>query len=103
MKWLDAKRDRTPIENKMGSGPAADKSEPSTSERAPAVSGSPGIKEPDATPAAARLAAESGVDLALIKGTGSGGRITVTDIEAAIEATKNNQGSGSSEPEIEES
>lgn len=103
MKWLDAKRDRSPIENKMGSGPAADKSEPSSSERAPAVSGSPGIKEPDATPAAARLANESGVDLGLIKGTGAGGRITVTDVEASVEATKNNQGSGSSEPEIEES
>lgn len=103
MKWLDAKRDRSVIDNKMIGGPSADKSDPSSPPKVPTGSGSPTEKEPDATPAAARLANESGVDLALIKGTGAGGRITVTDVEASIEATKNNQGSGSSEPEIEES
>lgn len=98
MKWLDAKRDRTPIENKMGSGPAADKSEPSTSERAPAVSGlkSSAEKEPDATPSAARLASESGIDLASIKGTGAGGRITTEDVRLAIDAKQNRNNSSTS-------
>ncbi|MGW5075748.1 dihydrolipoamide acetyltransferase family protein [Rhodococcus sp. NPDC004095] len=38
---------------------------------------------PDAKPSARRLARELGVDLATVPGTGSGGAITVTDVEAA--------------------
>jgi pyruvate dehydrogenase E2 component (dihydrolipoamide acetyltransferase) len=39
-----------------------------------------------ASPLARRLAAESGVELAEVEGTGPGGRITKRDIEAALEA-----------------
>ena len=42
--------------------------------------------EAGATDAAVGLAEESGVDLTGIEGTGSGGRITKDDVEAAIEA-----------------
>jgi pyruvate/2-oxoglutarate dehydrogenase complex dihydrolipoamide acyltransferase (E2) component len=98
MKFLDAKRSRRPIENKMGPGPSADKTNPSTSEKAPAGSAHPtgsettGDRVPEreikATPAAARLAEDNGVDLAIIQGTGADGYITVTDVRNAIERTR---------------
>ena len=37
----------------------------------------------DATPAAERTAEELGVDLSQVRGTGSGGRITVNDVRSA--------------------
>ncbi len=37
----------------------------------------------EATPAAERRAEELGVDLSMVKGTGSGGRITVKDVQSA--------------------
>lgn len=40
----------------------------------------------DATNAAAQLAAEHGIDLASVQGSGTGGRITKGDIEALIGA-----------------
>ena len=40
-------------------------------------------EEPEVTETAERKAGELGVDLADVKGTGSGGRILVTDVEAA--------------------
>jgi pyruvate dehydrogenase E2 component (dihydrolipoamide acetyltransferase) len=46
---------------------------------------SSGIK---ASPAARRLAAEKGVDLASLKGTGPGGRIVEADVLAAAQARK---------------
>ena len=41
--------------------------------------------EVKATPAATRKAKELGTDLSTVKGTGSGGRITVQDVESAAE------------------
>jgi 2-oxoisovalerate dehydrogenase E2 component (dihydrolipoyl transacylase) len=41
--------------------------------------------EVDATPAAERRAEELGVDLSQVRGTGSGGRITVKDVQSAAE------------------
>ncbi len=46
----------------------------------PPVAGTPPSGEVKASPAAKRLAKEKGIDLALIKGTGPGGRITETDV-----------------------
>lgn len=43
---------------------------------------------PEVTEAAERRAKELGVDLSDIKGTGSGGRILVKDVEAAADANK---------------
>jgi pyruvate/2-oxoglutarate dehydrogenase complex dihydrolipoamide acyltransferase (E2) component len=42
-----------------------------------------GAEEPKATDAARRKAAELGVDLAQIEGTGAGGRVLVTDVKKA--------------------
>ena len=42
--------------------------------------------EPEVTEAAKRRAKELGVDLSSVKGTGSGGRILVKDVEGAAEA-----------------
>lgn len=39
----------------------------------------------ETTGAAAQLAAELGVDLSTIEGTGKDGRITVTDVKAAVD------------------
>jgi pyruvate dehydrogenase E2 component (dihydrolipoamide acetyltransferase) len=56
-------------------------------EPGPAVPAEPpaGARVP-VTPAARRLAAELGVDLALVQGTGPGGRIQLEDIRTAAEA-----------------
>jgi pyruvate/2-oxoglutarate dehydrogenase complex dihydrolipoamide acyltransferase (E2) component len=45
-------------------------------------------REVKATPAATRKAKELGADLSTIEGTGSGGRITVQDVERAVEQQK---------------
>lgn len=89
MKFLDAKRNRAAISDKMDRAPVSDKSNPSSSEKAPAGSGHPAKdREPNATQAAIRLANDSGIDLANIQGTGIEGRITVGDVQAAIDASK---------------
>ena len=41
--------------------------------------------EVKATPAATRKAKELGVDLSMVEGTGSAGRITVQDVESSAE------------------
>jgi pyruvate/2-oxoglutarate dehydrogenase complex dihydrolipoamide acyltransferase (E2) component len=43
-------------------------------------------EEPEVTEAAKRRAKDFGVDLASVKGTGSGGRILAKDVEAAADA-----------------
>ena len=53
---------------------------PTTTARAP-ISGATG--RPKAAPAVRKLALERGVDLATVTGTGPGGRILATDVEAA--------------------
>ena len=54
----------------------------SSEDAAPAAGGVSGGE--NATPRARRLARELGVDLATVKGTGSGGRITDEDVERAL-------------------
>jgi pyruvate/2-oxoglutarate dehydrogenase complex dihydrolipoamide acyltransferase (E2) component len=47
--------------------------------------------EVKATPAATRKAKELGADLSMVEGTGSGGRITVQDVESAAEEQEEEQ------------
>ncbi len=59
-------------------------STPSPAASAPTRAAAPGI--PQVVPAARRLAQERGIDLAQVRGTGSGGRILLEDVQRAIEA-----------------
>ncbi|CAG9461276.1 unnamed protein product [Pedinophyceae sp. YPF-701] len=62
--------------------PAAPKSSAAPKQAAAPAASAPGDKIM-ASPAAKRVAAERGVDLSTISGTGPGGRIVVADVEAA--------------------
>jgi len=53
---------------------------------APTVVAAPGADRIVASPLAKKLAAQHGVDLAQVKGTGPGGRITEKDVTAAVDA-----------------
>ena len=63
--------------------PAASEATPATPAAAPAVGGEDRIRS---SPAAKKLAKDLGVDLATVKGTGPGGRITREDVEQAATA-----------------
>ena len=63
--------------------PSAAPSEPETPASAPAADSS----DVKATPVAKKLAAESGVDLSGVKGTGPSGRVTKADVMAASTAS----------------
>lgn len=81
MRYLEAKRLREQLKNKMVT-PTEDKMDhgPSLAEmKAPEV---------DATDAARRLAEAHGIALSTVSGTGAGGRITVDDVKAIIEAAQ---------------
>lgn len=81
MKFLEAKRrDSERMENKALGGPSANKAAGSgTSTGTSAPSG------PSVSPQARQLATELGVDLASVKGTGSGGMVTAGDVRKAHE------------------
>ena len=53
---------------------------------AASASGAPGNAAPAATPVVRAVARKLGVDLATVKGTGTGGRITPKDVRAAAPA-----------------
>jgi len=72
-------------EKKKASPPKAEKKEPEAEERPP------GAEKPEearvkASPVARRIAAEFGVDLSNVKGTGPEGRVTETDVRAAAKS-----------------
>jgi pyruvate dehydrogenase E2 component (dihydrolipoamide acetyltransferase) len=64
---------------------ATKKEEPAAAQRATEPQGGERVK---ASPLARRLAADSGVDLGNLRGTGPGGRIVRADVEAAAQTTK---------------
>lgn len=66
------------VKDSAPAGPAEVKSE---------AAAEPAIAEPvpDATEAAADLAAEHGIDLATVRGTGAGGKIIKSDVEALLD------------------
>ena len=66
---------------------------PAGTERS-AVPARPAPHRPRPSPLVRRRAAEAGLDLATVEGTGSGGRVTRDDIEAAIRA-RSTEGNGS--------
>jgi 2-oxoglutarate dehydrogenase E2 component (dihydrolipoamide succinyltransferase) len=68
----------TPIATSLAKPPGAPPARP------PAAVSSATSVEPVAMPAARKLAAEKGVDLTLVQGTGRGGRITKEDVVAQV-------------------
>jgi len=92
-KKLEAKEEETEKEKpkeeeekKKAAPPKAEKKEPETEERPPAAE-KPEEARVKASPVARRIAAEFGVDLANVKGTGPEGRVTETDVRAAAKST----------------
>src|SRR5438094_3927446 len=72
-------------EKKKAPQPKVEKKEPEAEKRIPA------IEEPEearvkASPVARRIAAEHGVDISSVKGTGPEGRVTETDVRAAAKS-----------------
>jgi len=76
------------LEAAPGPGPAAAASPPpgppTADDGRPIFSAGPGARVP-ASPAAKKRAAELGIDLALVSGTGPGGRVTIDDVNLAAE------------------
>ncbi|WP_030039277.1 2-oxoglutarate dehydrogenase, E2 component, dihydrolipoamide succinyltransferase [Streptomyces resistomycificus] len=68
--------------------PAAPAPAPAPAAQAPAPAATSGDDGAYVTPLVRKLAAENGVDLATVKGTGVGGRIRKQDVTAAAEAAK---------------
>ena len=73
-------------EKKKAAPPKAEKKEPEAEERPPAAE-KPEEARVKASPVARRIAAEFGVDLSNVKGTGPEGRVTETDVRAAAKRT----------------
>lgn len=72
-------------ESEPAEAPRAAKAKPRASAPSSATAGTPSAgKTPPAGPATRRLARELGVDLAVVGGTGPGGRITEDDVKAAV-------------------
>jgi pyruvate dehydrogenase E2 component (dihydrolipoamide acetyltransferase) len=72
-------------EKKKAAPPKAEKKEPEAEERPPAAE-KPEEARVKASPVARRIAAEFGVDLSKVKGTGPEGRVTETDVRAAAKS-----------------
>ena len=91
-KKLEAKEEETEKEKpkeeeekKKAAPPKAEKKEPEAEERPPAAE-KPEEARVKASPVARRIAAELGVDISSVKGTGPEGRVTETDVRAAAKS-----------------
>lgn len=71
-----------------GSAAAALAAAPAAAAQAAAPVAAAGDEDAIAAPAARKLAEESGINLASVKGTGKDGRVTKEDVVAAVEAKK---------------
>lgn len=69
-------------------GAKAPKTAPTTDDMPPAPAAAAAV-ETKATDKAIELAADAGIDISTIVGTGRGGKVTVEDVEAAIEKLSN--------------
>ena len=87
--WRTAGRRWAPPRSRAAAAPGGDAGG-ARSRRRPGAAAAPepghrpagGVGRPKAAPAVRKLAVERGVDLAAVKGTGPGGRILATDVEA---------------------
>jgi pyruvate dehydrogenase E2 component (dihydrolipoamide acetyltransferase) len=72
-------------EKKKAPPPKVEKKEPEAEKRIPAIE-KPEAARVKASPVARRIAAELGVDISSVKGTGPEGRVTETDVRAAAKS-----------------
>src|SRR6266487_2325998 len=101
---LEEKKEKPKAEEKEKKGPKAEREEtpveagvsPAQPARLPSQPEEARVK---ASPVARRIAAELGVDLSRVKGTGPNGRITETDVRAAAKSVPATAGHGRAEPE----
>lgn len=85
-----APRPNSPAQSGVSAAPAATRAQPASSQTAPSPAAPPpSAARPDlsdirATPAVRKLAAENGIDLSQVEGTGLGGRVSKKDVEDYI-------------------
>jgi pyruvate dehydrogenase E2 component (dihydrolipoamide acetyltransferase) len=85
-------------EKKKDEPPKAEKKEPEAEER-PSSAEKPEEARVKASPVARRVAAEFGIDLSIVKGTGPEGRVTETDVRAAAKSVAAGVDRGRAKPE----
>ena len=85
-------------EKRASAPPQAEKKEPETEARPPTAK-KPEEARVKASPVARRVAAELGIDLSSVKGTGPDGRVTETDIRAAAKSVAVGVDRGGPKPE----
>jgi pyruvate dehydrogenase E2 component (dihydrolipoamide acetyltransferase) len=82
--WIVAPGEKPPTERESASPPAArGKTESHAAPAAASFPGPPGAQGLRISPKARRLAKELGVDIAAVRGSGPGGEILATDVQAA--------------------
>ena len=86
-------------EKKKAAPPEAEKKEPEAEERPPSAE-KPEEARVKASPVARRVAAELGIDLSSVKGTGPEGRVTETDVRAAAKSVAAGVHRGRAKPEM---
>ncbi len=84
--WIVAPGERPPTENESATAaPAArGKTESHPTPAAAGAPGSPAVQSARISPKARRLARELGVDLAAVRGSGPGGEILASDVQAGV-------------------
>lgn len=85
---IEAPAEGAPAEQKAEKGQAAAAEKPAAEPQPVEESASGGDGRIKASPLARRVASENGVDLSRVKGSGPGGRIVRSDVEAALKAPK---------------
>jgi pyruvate dehydrogenase E2 component (dihydrolipoamide acetyltransferase) len=94
-----AKKETAPPQQ-QGVGAAASAARPETTQQIPqAREQKPEEPRVKASPVARRIAAELGVDLSTVKGTGPDGRITETDVRAAAKTVTSGVGDAATKPQ----
>jgi pyruvate dehydrogenase E2 component (dihydrolipoamide acetyltransferase) len=94
-----AKKETAPPQQ-QGVGAAASAARPETTQQKPqAREQKPEEPRVKASPVARRIAAELGVDLSTVKGTGPDGRVTETDVRAAAKTVTSGIGDAATKPQ----
>ena len=100
--WIVAPGEKPPVEEKSASAPAArGKTEIQTSPATSVSSEPPPAQGVRISPKARRLAKELGVDVARVQGSGPGGEILASDVQAAGAGGKSSSAAPAKSPSLE--